>query len=780
MLTLENITESDLRGPLKAKSLRRAKGYLGRVRNPVRCGQTLTAQVQGSRLYEVEVDVEPNGISARCSCPYDWGGYCKHVGALVLKWIRSPGVFIVEERQAVSEETPLAVTPVDPPPTRRPGELPPWLESSLDERRAADEEQLRQWLAEVPIQDLREMAEGRGWKAQGIRKDKVLRQVIEHLTDPDETLRAILDLDGEHRSMLCAVLLLGEERSAKQEQVERVASLWGPLETYKQLETYTRHLCEAGLAVPGNVVGGYPARGAIVPRAIARPLPPLLSPDMGLWPIPGHSRGSSMDESDDHRLADPYALIQSTNQVILLLEQSTPELRAPMPRPHLEKFHADLEKWDYVPEELARAKEHNLLHQRSGLVLTVPPPAYSLPNATIEHLAPVVGGEARLEFIYQMLVAVQVFQPGSPVTIWPEVKKEFLRRSPLAQRAILARAYFWSVGWSVLWDLLRQPPDSAQVGADLKLRRLFNHRYLTPQRLRSQLATIRVMIARALASLPDGEWIAMRDLYPLMQALWPHFNYPARQMYSWQSSGSWFLSEADSKQPLDSRSARQWQLGQGNFIRAMITGPLHWLGFADLSFDGDDVAAVRFHGLADLFWDRVDVPAPPPTVVRDQDKLDEGAVTFDQQAIIVRPSAIGGQAHDLLSKIARLETTDIDRFVYRLDPQIIHATFEDGAALSEILESWERWVPRPMPPAIRDQLTRWWEAYGQVRIYENVTVIEFGDEYALPEMKAITSLEDHIIAEPTPRMVIIPEESVQTLVAELEDAGHTPKQTSQV
>lgn len=89
-------------------------------------------------------------------------------------------------------------------------------------------------------------------------------------------------------------------------------------------------------------------------------------------------------------------------------------------------------------------------------------------------------------------------------------------------------------------------------------------------------------------------------------------------------------------------------------------------------------------------------------------------------------------------------------------------------------------MPRPMPPAIRDQLTRWWEAYGQVRIYENVTVIEFGDEYALPEMKAITSLEDHIIAEPTPRMVIIPEDSVQTLVAELEDAGHTPKQTSQV
>ena len=34
--------------------------------------------------FKVEIDVEPSGITAHCSCPYDWGGYCKHIGAVLL------------------------------------------------------------------------------------------------------------------------------------------------------------------------------------------------------------------------------------------------------------------------------------------------------------------------------------------------------------------------------------------------------------------------------------------------------------------------------------------------------------------------------------------------------------------------------------------------------------------------------------------------------------------------------------------------------------------------
>ena len=69
MPTLETLREADLRGPLNAKSLRRAHGYVARVRNPVRVGQTLTALVRGSRLYEVEIEVGAGGIDARLHLP---------------------------------------------------------------------------------------------------------------------------------------------------------------------------------------------------------------------------------------------------------------------------------------------------------------------------------------------------------------------------------------------------------------------------------------------------------------------------------------------------------------------------------------------------------------------------------------------------------------------------------------------------------------------------------------------------------------------------------------
>ncbi|OQY20830.1 MAG: hypothetical protein B6I35_09890 [Anaerolineaceae bacterium 4572_32.2] len=128
MPTLETLTKSDLKGPLKSKSLRRARGYVSRVQNPARSGHTLTAQVRGSRLYEVEIDVEPGGISAICSCPYDWGGYCKHIGAVLLRWIQSPGDFAVAGAAAtISNEYSIDVTPVEPPPTQRLEQPPFWL-----------------------------------------------------------------------------------------------------------------------------------------------------------------------------------------------------------------------------------------------------------------------------------------------------------------------------------------------------------------------------------------------------------------------------------------------------------------------------------------------------------------------------------------------------------------------------------------------------------------------------------------------------------------------------
>ncbi|MFB9984853.1 SWIM zinc finger domain-containing protein [Mesorhizobium kowhaii] len=78
-----------------ADSFARGRDYVrsGAVSGLVRRGDRLTAHVEGSDFapYEVTVDLHQGGVAAtRCSCPYDWGGACKHVVAVLLKYLDTP------------------------------------------------------------------------------------------------------------------------------------------------------------------------------------------------------------------------------------------------------------------------------------------------------------------------------------------------------------------------------------------------------------------------------------------------------------------------------------------------------------------------------------------------------------------------------------------------------------------------------------------------------------------------------------------------------------------
>jgi len=62
----------------------------GRVQQLDRFGELVTATVRGSKLYDVTVEFGGRSIDARCTCPYDGGGDCKHVVAVLLDIAASP------------------------------------------------------------------------------------------------------------------------------------------------------------------------------------------------------------------------------------------------------------------------------------------------------------------------------------------------------------------------------------------------------------------------------------------------------------------------------------------------------------------------------------------------------------------------------------------------------------------------------------------------------------------------------------------------------------------
>lgn len=94
--TLPRLTEAQIRKLATEQSFQRGDRYYqqGRILNPMRQEAALWADCQGSDLYHPRVTLGKQGIvSADCTCPYDWGGLCKHQVALLLAYVHQPDTF---------------------------------------------------------------------------------------------------------------------------------------------------------------------------------------------------------------------------------------------------------------------------------------------------------------------------------------------------------------------------------------------------------------------------------------------------------------------------------------------------------------------------------------------------------------------------------------------------------------------------------------------------------------------------------------------------------------
>jgi uncharacterized Zn finger protein len=99
----KKITESALKSLSTPESF--ARGHelyqADAVFDTLRQGDLLTGKCKGSSapFYQLNVQLDEGGIQeASCTCPYDWGGYCKHIIALVITYIHNPDAFIEQKK----------------------------------------------------------------------------------------------------------------------------------------------------------------------------------------------------------------------------------------------------------------------------------------------------------------------------------------------------------------------------------------------------------------------------------------------------------------------------------------------------------------------------------------------------------------------------------------------------------------------------------------------------------------------------------------------------------
>jgi uncharacterized Zn finger protein len=106
MATTPTISEAIIRQHADAESFRRGRQYYqdGAVLELTLRGMILQAEVEGSQYdpYRVRVAFDAGGVTeATCTCPYDWGGWCKHIIATLLAYVHAPAE--IEPRPALPD-----------------------------------------------------------------------------------------------------------------------------------------------------------------------------------------------------------------------------------------------------------------------------------------------------------------------------------------------------------------------------------------------------------------------------------------------------------------------------------------------------------------------------------------------------------------------------------------------------------------------------------------------------------------------------------------------------
>jgi uncharacterized Zn finger protein len=89
------LDQTTIRAHASSETLQRGREYYneGAVSGLTRRGNVVTAEVEGSDVepYLVTVTLPPQHESdASCTCPYEWGGWCKHIVAALLAILNEP------------------------------------------------------------------------------------------------------------------------------------------------------------------------------------------------------------------------------------------------------------------------------------------------------------------------------------------------------------------------------------------------------------------------------------------------------------------------------------------------------------------------------------------------------------------------------------------------------------------------------------------------------------------------------------------------------------------
>jgi hypothetical protein len=290
-----------------------------------------------------------------------------------------------------------------------------------------------------------------------------------------------------------------------------------------------------------------------------------------------------------------------------------------------------------------------------------------------------------------------------------------------------------------------------------------------------QDSTVRHVLMLLLAWLAENEgedrWYDVASLLDFFWNLGPALLGQSAPHY-----GEWWFAPGEQPETRLNLEAREdWERVMKPLLSSMLAGPLTWLGLVDVVGDeGQQPVAFRALETSQVLAGEInsalaEAPSLAAPLLFNVAGTD-GALTVDVPAGNPDPAI-----HTLLSTIGELQQVSREGLRYRVTAERLQPIFEGGITGADLVNGLARRTGGALPDIVQETIDRWWAGYGSIRLYDDVTLIELGDDVLLRELRATSSLDNALVHVFSPRLIAVDGAIVQDLIAELRRLGHTPR-----
>lgn len=690
------------------------------------------ASIRGTwrRVDHVSVQIKAGRLLPACT--RDGDVFCRHVCALLLQCLRDPISLTVHER-------PVDDTGETPTSSHDPAISP-------NDAVEAPATELARLLDEDTATHLRQVARRRGVRLSGSKKADLVQQLTRTLMEPAGVDAAIADLDRAERIALDATHLLSAETPASVEMVrEGARALDGsgefPLDS----------LLDTGLVSLVNRYA-YGPEGYVVPRAVAARLPTL-------GDLAQHADVAPADLASDD--ASPLGIIET----IQVIAQATLADHIRLRRPARQEVSLGYTPpgFIYDPTEIAAGLPIADGARMDGIRLV---PARLLADDDLARLVNRTGHSVEgVDFVVRLMLALQIAHAAPEVTIRFDRLQAWLDMPPAVRMARLAQAWHPAAGLSVS-DLLFGPNGAIE----LRWIPLFAS-WVPP--LQPAIESAAGLVARLVGRMTPGVQYDLASFAGTIEQLSP-FAAPAlvqlrTTLPSIRALAMTSRVGSGKQNHLAIKTPEGWSRFLTALVTAVLDGPLTWLGFVEVIPYPGQRQALHIRPEAGVLSDR--------HVAADTSERAGKLVIGDDLSVLVPPEAADLDIHGLLSRAGTLIDASMNGLRYRLTPAGVQAVFDAGTTGPELVRLLADRAGGALPNTAKKELDRWWQHYGTIHLYDELTVLELSDDLLLPELLASTTIESTMMHTFSPRLIAIDSARAEDIIAELADRGYAPRIT---